>query len=75
MLDSLRLSTGSHWYVIRTHHWQESRAQANLSMGGIETFLPWVRVASHRSPGDTIARRSSRRTCSHGLILPSRFMT
>jgi transcriptional antiterminator RfaH len=37
-----------HWYVIRAHHHQESRAEANLSRGRIETFLPWVRLVSQR---------------------------
>jgi transcriptional antiterminator RfaH len=39
---------GSHWYVIRAHHKQEARAEVNLSIGGVETFLPWVRPASRR---------------------------
>jgi transcriptional antiterminator RfaH len=41
---------GPRWYVIRAHHWQESRAEANLSVGGIETFLPSIRATSQRSP-------------------------
>jgi transcriptional antiterminator RfaH len=48
MLDSPRLLEGYRWYVIRVHHWQESRAEANLSRGGIETFLPWAQSGSRR---------------------------
>jgi transcription antitermination factor NusG len=37
------------WYVVRTHHLQELRAEASLRAGAIETFLPWIRVL-HRAP-------------------------
>jgi transcriptional antiterminator RfaH len=40
--------TGLSWFVIRAHYRQESRAEANLRAGGIETFLPWVRSQSRR---------------------------
>jgi transcriptional antiterminator RfaH len=46
MLDSRCPASSSHWYVIRAHHREEARAEANLSMGKIETFLPWVRAES-----------------------------
>jgi transcription elongation factor/antiterminator RfaH len=36
------------WYVVRAHHWQESRVESNLRSAGIETFLPWVRPISRR---------------------------
>jgi transcriptional antiterminator RfaH len=41
-----------HWYVLRTHHRQESRAEDNLAQGRIETFLPWLRVRSRRRRPD-----------------------
>jgi transcription elongation factor/antiterminator RfaH len=40
------------WYVLRAHHWQESRAESNLNNGGLETFLPWVRTTSRRRHRD-----------------------
>lgn len=49
MVDSLHFFQGHRWYVIRARHWHESRAEANLSRGGIETFLPWVRSASRHT--------------------------
>jgi transcription elongation factor/antiterminator RfaH len=48
MLDPHPLSDLSHWYVVRAHHWQESRVEANLRSGDIETFLPRVRLPSRR---------------------------
>lgn len=41
-------SVGCCWYVVRTRHRQEARAEANLKIGRIETFLPWVRTRSRR---------------------------
>jgi transcriptional antiterminator RfaH len=55
MLESHHPPTVSDWYVIRSHQGQEWRAQANLSLGSIETFLPCVRTASRRD-----ANRSGR---------------
>lgn len=40
------------WYVIRTKPKQESRADANLSSWGLETFRPSVRELSSRSGRD-----------------------
>jgi transcriptional antiterminator RfaH len=46
MLDLAHRSISPHWFVLRAHHKQEARAAANLNLGGIETFLPWVRPSS-----------------------------
>lgn len=48
MLGTCPSPNPGHWYVVRAHHWQESRAEVNLRSGGIETFLPWVRLPSRR---------------------------
>lgn len=48
MFDSSSHPDSSHWFVIRTHRRQESRAQANLNLGRIETFLPLARSTSRR---------------------------
>jgi transcriptional antiterminator RfaH len=41
-------SSRNDWYAIRTHPKQEVRADQNLRVGGIESFLPMIRAPRSR---------------------------
>jgi transcriptional antiterminator RfaH len=43
---------GIHWYVVRTHWRQESRAETGLAAEGVATFLP--RIRSRRRDRDRV---------------------
>ena len=48
-VDTNLLTIGVRWYLLRTHHHSEVRADANLLESGIESFLPMLPTHRRRN--------------------------